>query len=50
MITLMTPHPPRPGGRLLIDRTTVTGVGHLVCFADPADNVVGAMRYDEVAG
>jgi predicted enzyme related to lactoylglutathione lyase len=34
------------GGRLLMDKTTIAGVGELVWFEDPAGNVVGAMRYD----
>jgi predicted enzyme related to lactoylglutathione lyase len=37
------------GGRLLMPRTTITGVGHLVWLADPSGNVVGAMEYDESA-
>ena len=35
------------GGRLLMEKTTITGVGDLVFFADPAGNAIGAMRYDE---
>ena len=34
------------GGRILMERTTITGVGHLVWLADPSGNVVGAMQYD----
>jgi uncharacterized protein len=37
------------GGRLLMDRTTIAGVGDLVFVQDPSDNVVGAMRYDASA-
>jgi len=37
------------GGRLLMDRMTITGVGHLIWFEDPAGNVVGAMQYDDAA-
>jgi predicted enzyme related to lactoylglutathione lyase len=37
------------GGRIIMERTTVTGVGHLVWFADPSGNVAGAMQYDENA-
>jgi predicted enzyme related to lactoylglutathione lyase len=37
------------GGRVLMDKTTITGVGDLVWLADPAGNPVGAMRYDESA-
>ncbi|ONH23190.1 VOC family protein [Pseudofrankia asymbiotica] len=34
------------GGRILLDRFTISGVGHLVFLADPAGNPVGAMQYD----
>jgi predicted enzyme related to lactoylglutathione lyase len=34
------------GGRILMPKTTIPGVGDLVFFADPAGNVVGAMRYE----
>jgi predicted enzyme related to lactoylglutathione lyase len=34
------------GGRVLMDKTTIEGVGDLVWLADPSDNVVGAMRYE----
>ena len=37
-------------GRILMDRTTIAGVGHLVWLADPSGNVVGAMTYDSAAG
>jgi len=37
------------GGRILMERTTITGVGHLIWFADPSGNVAGAMQYDEAA-
>lgn len=37
------------GGRVLMEQTTLTGVGHLIWLADPAGNVVGAMRYDDAA-
>ena len=37
------------GGRLLMERTTITGVGHLIWFEDLAGNVVGAMQYDDAA-
>jgi predicted enzyme related to lactoylglutathione lyase len=37
------------GGRIIMERTTITGVGHLVWFADPSGNVAGAMQYDENA-
>jgi uncharacterized protein len=38
------------GGRILMDRTSIAGVGHLVFFADPEGNVAGAIQYDESAG
>ena len=38
------------GGRILMDKTTIAGVGDLVFFADPSGNVAGAMRYDPAAG
>jgi predicted enzyme related to lactoylglutathione lyase len=37
------------GGRVLMERTTIVGVGHLVFLADPEGNIVGAMQYDENA-
>jgi predicted enzyme related to lactoylglutathione lyase len=37
------------GGRLLMQTTTIAGVGHLVWLADPSGNVVGAMQYDNNA-
>jgi predicted enzyme related to lactoylglutathione lyase len=37
------------GGAVLMDRTTITGVGDLVFLRDPAGNAVGAMRYDSGA-
>jgi predicted enzyme related to lactoylglutathione lyase len=34
------------GGRLLMERTTIPGVGgDLIFFEDPARNVAGAMQY-----
>lgn len=33
------------GGEILMEKTTITGVGDLIWFADPSGNVVGAMRY-----
>jgi predicted enzyme related to lactoylglutathione lyase len=38
------------GGRVVMPRTTIAGVGDLIFFADPAGNVAGAMRYDPSAG
>jgi predicted enzyme related to lactoylglutathione lyase len=37
------------GGRILMEKTTITGVGDLVWIEDPAGNAVGAMRYDAAA-
>jgi predicted enzyme related to lactoylglutathione lyase len=39
----------KAGGRVLVERTTITGVGHLAWLADPSGNVVGAMQYDPTA-
>ena len=33
------------GGRLLMERTTIPGVGDLIFFQDPGGNVAGAMQY-----
>ena len=38
------------GGRIVMPRTTIAGVGDLIFFADPAGNVAGAIRYDPSAG
>jgi predicted enzyme related to lactoylglutathione lyase len=37
------------GGRILMERTVLTGIGELIFFQDPEGNVAGAMRYDEKA-
>lgn len=37
------------GGRILMERTIIAGIGELIFFQDPEGNVVGAMRYDETA-
>jgi uncharacterized protein len=37
------------GGRILMDRFTISGVGHLIFFADPSGNPIGAMQYDSNA-
>ena len=37
------------GGRIIMERTTIATVGHLIWFADPSGNVAGAMQYDENA-
>jgi predicted enzyme related to lactoylglutathione lyase len=34
------------GGRVVMEKTTIAGVGDLIFFADPSGNVAGAMRYD----
>ncbi|MGA8116461.1 MAG: VOC family protein [Actinocatenispora sp.] len=36
----------RYGGQVLMEPTTIPGVGRLVWLADPSGNVVGAMRYE----
>src|SRR6266542_6110199 len=33
------------GGRLLMERTTIPGVGDLIFFEDPAGNAAGAMQF-----
>lgn len=33
------------GGKVLMEKATIPGVGDLIWFADPEGNVVGAMRY-----
>jgi predicted enzyme related to lactoylglutathione lyase len=37
------------GGRVLMERVTIVGVGHLIFFEDPEGNVAGAMQYDSQA-
>ena len=37
------------GGRIVMPRTTIAGVGHLIFFVDPGGNVVGAMQQDQDA-
>lgn len=37
------------GGKVLMDKTTIAGVGELAFFEDTEGNVVGAMRYDASA-
>ena len=34
------------GGTILMERFTISGVGHLVFFQDPGGNPIGAMQYD----
>jgi len=38
------------GGRMLMEKATIPGVGDLIFFADPEGNAVGAMHYETVAG
>jgi len=38
------------GGLILMDRTTIPSVGHLIAFQDPGGNPVLAMQYDKAAG
>ena len=35
------------GGRILMERTILAGIGELIFFQDSEGNVAGAMRYDE---
>jgi hypothetical protein len=37
------------GGQILMERSTIPGVGHLIFLADPSGNVVGAMQYEATA-
>ena len=37
------------GGTILLDRVTISGVGYLIFFKDPAGNAIGAMQYDPAA-
>lgn len=37
------------GGTVIMEKTTIAGVGDLVFLQDPSGNVVGAMRYDTTA-
>jgi predicted enzyme related to lactoylglutathione lyase len=34
------------GGRVVMNKTVIAGVGELLFFEDPEGNVAGAMRYD----
>ena len=34
------------GGKVLLARSVITGVGTLMFFADPSGNAFGAMQYD----
>ncbi len=33
------------GGRLLMERTAIPGVGELIFFEDPSGNVAGAIQF-----
>ena len=35
------------GGRILMEKANIPGVGDLIYFEDPEGNVAGAMRYDK---
>jgi predicted enzyme related to lactoylglutathione lyase len=37
------------GGRVLMEKFTITDVGHLIAFEDPGGNPVLAMEYDDDA-
>lgn len=37
------------GGKLLMDRYTISHVGHLIAFEDPGGNPILAMQYDFAA-
>ena len=37
------------GGRILMEKFTISNVGHLIAFEDPGGNAALAMEYDEAA-
>jgi predicted enzyme related to lactoylglutathione lyase len=37
------------GGKVVMEKATIPGVGDLIFFEDPEGNLAGAMRYDEKA-
>jgi predicted enzyme related to lactoylglutathione lyase len=37
------------GGRVVMEKATIPGVGDLIFFEDPEGNLAGAMRYDPEA-
>jgi predicted enzyme related to lactoylglutathione lyase len=37
------------GGRILMEKFTITDVGHLIAFQDPGGNPVLVMEYDDHA-
>ena len=38
------------GGRVVMEKSTIAGVGDLIFFEDSEGNLAGAMRYDASAG
>ncbi len=38
------------GGKVIMVRTTLPGVGHLIFFQDPEGNIVGAMQEGNIVG
>ncbi len=39
----------KSGGRVIMQKTAIMGVGHLIFVEDTEGNVVGAMQYDQAA-
>ena len=37
------------GGKIVMKRVTLAGVGHLIFFQDPGGNIAGAMEFDAAA-
>jgi predicted enzyme related to lactoylglutathione lyase len=37
------------GGKVVMAKSTIPGVGHLIFFEDPEGNLAGAMQYDAKA-
>lgn len=37
------------GGKILMDKSTIPGVGHLLAFEDPGGNPALVMQYDSAA-
>ena len=37
------------GGRILMEKAVIAGVGELIFFEDPEGNIAGAMHYDSAA-
>lgn len=38
------------GGRIVMEKSVITGVGELIFFEDTEGNIAGAMRYDDAVG